>query len=67
MISYSHPFLESHDQQDWETQEATMFICLSQKINRFNSINSSVNLLLIPSMNLKNRKNYVFKKICKYF
>ena len=38
---------------DLETQEATMSICLSQNINRFNSIDSSMNSLMISSMNLK--------------
>ena len=41
---------------DLETQEATMSICLSQNINRFNSIDSSMNSLMISSMNLKTRK-----------
>ena len=38
---------------DLDTQEATMSICLSQNINRFNSIDSSMNSLMISSMNLK--------------
>ena len=41
---------------DLETQEATMSVCLSQNINRFNSIDSSMNSLMISSMNLKTRK-----------
>ena len=41
---------------DLETQEATMSVCLSQNINRFNSIDSSMNSLMISSMNQKNKK-----------
>ena len=41
---------------DLETEEATMSVCLSQNINRFNSIDSSMNSLMISSMNLKTRK-----------
>ena len=37
---------QSRDLEDWETQEATMsvcmYVCLSQKIIRFKSMNSSV-------------------------
>ena len=48
---------------DSRSHNVHLIVCLSQKIDRFNSINSSLNLLIILSMNPKNRKNLVFKKI----
>ena len=42
-----------NNQQDQETQEATMSVCTSQTLIRFYSMNSSVNSSMISSINQK--------------
>ena len=42
-----------NNQQDQETQEATMSVCTSQTLIRFDSMNSSVNSSMISSINQK--------------